>query len=40
MKKCNKGEPGYFKYKKTQLGMVSLTGLVLILGIYLTGYLI
>lgn len=40
MKKCNKGEPGYFKYKKMQLGMVSLTGLVLILGIYLTGYLI
>lgn len=40
MKKCNKGEVGYFKYKKIQLGMVSLTGLILILGIYLTGYLI
>lgn len=40
MKKYNKGEAGYFKHRKLQLGLVTITGLVLILGIYLTGYLI
>ncbi|MGN0374350.1 MAG: hypothetical protein ACI4EN_02530 [Butyrivibrio sp.] len=40
MKKCYKGQAGYFKYRKIKLGLITLTGFLLVLGIYLTGYLI
>ncbi len=40
MRKCTKGEPGYFKYRKVQLGIISLVGFLIIFGIYFTGYII
>lgn len=39
MKKSFKGQAGYFKYKKTTLGLISLIGFLLMFGIYLAGYL-
>ena len=39
MKKKYKGQPGYFKYKKLQNGFISLAGLLVILGIYIAGYI-
>lgn len=40
MKKYNKGQLGYYKNKKTILGIICLIGFLLIFGIYLTGYMI
>lgn len=39
MKKKYKGQPGYFKYKKLQNGLISLAGLLVILGVYIAGYI-
>ena len=39
MQKKYKGQPGYFKYKKLQNGLISMIGLFVMLGIYITGYI-
>lgn len=39
MKKKYKGQPGYFKYKKLQNGLISLAGLLIILAVYVAGYI-
>lgn len=40
MKKVLKGQLGYYKRKKTILGIACLIGFILIFGIYLTGYMV
>ena len=38
MTKISKGQPGYYRNRKKQFGLLCLLGFLLVLGIYFTGY--